>query len=204
MLFIKAFTSYFHINRPPTPSAVSYVSTGLARLPRDTNASPIYRRRAVVETSSLGLHPLVAERRHSSVTRYAKRSVACRDSPRHQTLRAGGTPLPRHPSDCASPSKKPPSSSDCANGAIHHHRRKTAEERFNMLARGWLAYPVTPTHAHLPPKSGCINVIPAKRISEMRHTQRAEPPSGSPALRLNELLFFYSITFCALPSTTTT
>ena len=54
----------------------------------------------------------------------------------------------------------------------HHHRiaptarytaigEKTAEERFNMLARGWLAYPVTPTHAHLPPKSGCINVIPA-------------------------------------------
>ena len=36
--------------------------------------------------------------------------------------------------------------SDCANGAIHHHREKTAEERFNMLARGWLAYPVTPTH----------------------------------------------------------
>ena len=23
---------------------------------------------------------------------------------------------------------------------------KTAEERFNMLARGWLAYPVTSTH----------------------------------------------------------
>ena len=64
MLFIKAFTSYFHIYRPPTPPtvpspivrhhpsdcpigamhrhrrknrrrAVSYVSTGLARLPRD-------------------------------------------------------------------------------------------------------------------------------------------------------------------------
>ena len=34
--------------------------------------------------------------------------------------------------------------------------RKTAEERFHTLARGWLAYPVTPTHAHLPPKSGCI------------------------------------------------
>ena len=156
--------------------AVSYVSTGLARLPRDTNASPIYRRRAVVETSFLGLHSLVAERRHSSVTRYAKRSVACRDSPRHQPLRAGGTPLPR-PSAVASPLRpppiglphrppsssavasphRPPSSSDCAshivrhpsdcaNGAIHLHRRKTAEERFNMLARGWLAYPVTPTH----------------------------------------------------------
>ena len=40
--------------------------------------------------------------------------------------------------------------------------KKTAEERFNMLARGWLAYPVTPMHAHLPPKSGCRNVILAK------------------------------------------
>ena len=38
--------------------------------------------------------------------------------------------------------------------------RKTAEERFHMLARGWLAYPVTPIHSHLPPKSGCRNVIP--------------------------------------------
>ena len=62
---------------------------------------------------------------------------------------------------------RPPSSSHCANGAypskkppsicaIHRHRRKTAEERFHTLARGWLAYPVTPMHAHLPPKSGCI------------------------------------------------
>ena len=33
---------------------------------------------------------------------------------------------------------------------------KTAEERFNMLARGWLAYPVTSMHSQLPPKSGCI------------------------------------------------
>ena len=37
---------------------------------------------------------------------------------------------------------------------------KTAEERFNMLARGWLAYPVTPILSHLPPKSGCRNHIP--------------------------------------------
>ena len=45
----------------------------------------------------------------------------------------------------------------CPIGAMHHlHRRKTAEERFHMLARGWLAYPVTSMHAHLPPKSGCI------------------------------------------------
>ena len=72
----------------------------------------------------VGLHSLVAERRHSSVTRYAKRSVACRDSPRHQPLRAGGTPLPHHrrlphpivrhhPSDCAI-GEKPPKSG-CIN-----------------------------------------------------------------------------------------
>ena len=31
---------------------------------------------------------------------------------------------------------------------IYRHREKTAEERFNMLARGRLAYPVTPeSHA---------------------------------------------------------
>ena len=49
------------------------------------------------------------------------------------------------------------------SATIHRIARceKTAEERFNMLARGWLAYPVTPMHTHLPPKSGCINVIPA-------------------------------------------
>ena len=111
---------------------------------------------------------LVAERRHSSVTRYAKRSVACRDSPRHQPLRAGGTPLPRL--------RRFP------HHIVRHHHliapsaqyttigEKTAEERFNMLARGWLAYPVTPTHAHLPPKSGCINVIPRFALSRRRAT----------------------------------
>ena len=85
MLFIKAFTSYFHIHRPPTPPTV---------------------------------------------------------------------PSPH----------RPPSSSDCPNVAMHHrHRRKTAEERFHTLARGWLAYPVTPTHALLPPKSGCRRPRRAKK-----------------------------------------
>ena len=83
MLFIKAFTSYFHIHRPPTPPTV---------------------------------------------------------------------PSPH----------RPPSSSYCANGAIHRHA-KTAEERFNMLARGWLAYPVTSMHPHLPPKSGCRRPRRAKK-----------------------------------------
>ena len=56
------------------------------------------------------------------------------------------------------------------NGAMHRHRRKTAEERFNMLARGWLAYPVTSMHAHLPPKSGCRNIIPRFALSRRRAT----------------------------------
>ena len=97
--------------------------------------------------------------------------------------------------------------SDCANGAIHHHRRKTAEERFNMLARGWLAYPVTPTHHQSTAEERLYNRHPSVCLPRdaLRHTQRAEPPfPGSPALRLNQLLFSYSITFCALPSTTTT
>ena len=64
---------------------------------------------------------------------------------------------------------------------VHHHHliaptaqyitmRKTAEERFNMLARGWLAYPVTSMHAHLPPKSGCRNIIPRFALSRRRAT----------------------------------
>ena len=70
---------------------------------------------------------------------------------------AGASHIVRHPSDCPI-------------GAIHRHRRKTAEERFHTLARGWLAYPVTSMHAHLPPKSGCINVIPRFALSRRRAT----------------------------------
>ena len=142
------------------------------------------------------MHSLVAERRHSSVTRYAKRSVACRDSPRQQPLRAGGTPLPRHPSYCASTSSAihrfAPSSQYIAIG------EKTAEERFNMLARGWLAYPVTSMHAHLPPKSGCINVIPAyARGALLLVTPSARRDSGgrmghrrAPSLCASEMRYF--------------
>ena len=39
-----------------------------------------------------------------------------------------------------------------------------------MLARVWLAYPVTSMHAHLPPKSGCRNVIPRFALSRRRAT----------------------------------
>ena len=46
----------------------------------------------------------------------------------------------------------------CANGAM----QKTAEERFNMLARGWLAYPVTPMHRNYRRRAVVENVILAK------------------------------------------
>ena len=62
---------------------------------------------------------------------------------------------------------KPPSFGICQRCGASP---KTAEERFNMLARGWLAYPVTPMHARLPPKSGCINVIPRFALSRRRAT----------------------------------
>ena len=77
-----------------------------------------------------------------------------------------GTPLFLFP-----PYQKPPSNGlrqlcDAKKPPIiiglcqRRNTEKTAEERFNTLARGWLAYPVTPMHAHLPPKSGCRNHIP--------------------------------------------
>ena len=84
-----------------------------------------------------------------------------------------GTPLFLFP-----PYQKPPS-----NGlrrwrnpkkTAHRHRfaptarcEKTAEERFNMLARGWLAYPVTSIHSHLPPSSSvCANGAMRKTAEE--------------------------------------
>ena len=90
--------------------------------------------------------------------------------------------------------KKTPSSSVCTNGAM----RKTAEKRFHTLARGWLAYPVTPIHSQLPPKSGCRasspcvtksgcrNVIPRlannlyNRSSEVDSLRHNQPQVGKP------------------------
>ena len=69
--------------------------------------------------------------------------------------------------------------------------RKTAEERFHMLARGWLAYPVTPIHPHLPPKSGCRNVIPRfannlyNRSSAVDYSFNNQPQVGEPTWGYN-------------------
>ena len=74
------------VHRKNRRSAVSYVSTGLARLPRDTSGTRNYRRRVVVEMPRTIATYIVAERRHFSVTRYAERILPI--------SRAGGTPLP--------------------------------------------------------------------------------------------------------------
>ena len=107
-----------------------------------------------------------------------------------------GTPLFLFP-----PYQKP-SSSDCTNGAMQKNAliiglrqrrdaKKTAEERFNMLARGWLTYPVTPIHSQLPPKSGCRNVIPRlannlyNRYSAVDSLIHNQPQVGKPTWGYN-------------------
>ena len=74
-------------------SAVSYVSTGLARLPRDTGGTRNYRRSAVVEMPSPHRHRRGATALFRNPIRGAKRMRAgiLRIL---QISRAGGTPLP--------------------------------------------------------------------------------------------------------------
>ena len=88
-----------------------------------------------------------------------------------------------------------------------HARGKTAEVRFNMLARGWLAYPVTPMRTQLPPKSGCRNTIATYIVAERRHfsvtryAERILPISragGTPlpmAGRLTQLAKIFSVIY---------
>ena len=113
--------------------------------------------------------------------------------------RCGASPKKHSPLVCANGAvhRKNHSPLVCANGAVHRQKNilhwyaptarciaktilhwyaptarciaKTAEVRFNMLARGWLAYPVTPMHTQLPPKSGCRNAIATYIVAERRH-----------------------------------
>ena len=108
-----------------------------------------------------------------------KSGCICQHIPRFALSRRRATALFRNPvckaqrsvpgfsstptSACRRYATSPPSAVAYIIGLPHPARcitKKTAEERFNMLARGWLAYPVTSIHSHLPPKSGCRNVIP--------------------------------------------
>ena len=118
-----------------------------------------------------------------------KSGCTCQHIPRFALSRRRATALFRNPvckaqrsvpgfsstttSACRRYATSPPSAVAYIIGSPHPARcitKKTAEERFHMLARGWLAYPVTPIHSLLPPKSGCINVIPRFALSRRRAT----------------------------------
>ena len=78
------------------------------------------------------------------------------------------------PSAVASP-HRPPSSIGLRQ---RRNAVKNAEERFNMLARGWLAYPVTSMHSQLPPKSGCRKRH-RRRHCEAQNAAERVPQRGS-------------------------
>ena len=98
--------------------------------------------RAGVRPRERSRHPhitthIVAERRHSAVTRYAERSAACRDLTRPCCRRAGGTPLLQSRSPTAravTPSVNP------RQRRGHTHRRRCAAERRRRRAKGSRAY----------------------------------------------------------------
>ena len=95
--------------------AVIYVSTGLACLPRDAMSAHCYRR----NYNPCFIQPLFGGR------------LLFLDWPQ--------VGKPTWGYDYTTAIRRLPSPSDC-----HHHRpQKTAEVRLYMLARGWLAYPVT-------------------------------------------------------------
>ena len=76
---------------------------------------------------------IVAERRHSAITRYAERSAACRDLTRPCCRRAGGTPLLQSRSPTAravSPSVNP------RQRRGHTHRRTCAADAPPMTRQG--------------------------------------------------------------------
>ena len=52
--------------------------------------------------------------------------------------------------------------------------RKTAEERFHTLARGWLAYPVTPTHHPSTAEERLYNRHPSVCLAPLRLAPYAE------------------------------
>ena len=69
---------------------------------------------------------IVAERRHSAITRYAERSAACRDLTRPCCRRAGGTPLLQSRSQTA---RAVSSSVNPRQRRGYTHRRTCAAER---------------------------------------------------------------------------
>ena len=90
---IRTSTPNQHTQRENRRRAVSYASTGLARLPRDIDSARNYRRRAVVEIPSPHRHRRGATALFRNPVRGAKRMRA--EILRILLIsRAGGTPLP--------------------------------------------------------------------------------------------------------------
>ena len=72
-------------------------------------------------------------------------------------------------------------------------RGKTAEVRFNMLARGWPAYPVTPMRTQLPPKCGCRNAENHRHIHRRGATALfRNPVRGAKRMRAGILRILHS------------
>ena len=93
-IFLHFFHHKFVTSLPSTSlssaaSALSLRRIGDALLPPDLTTLCGPHPRHSPPTSTL----IVAERRHSAITRYAERSAVCRDSARPCCRRAGGTPL---------------------------------------------------------------------------------------------------------------
>ena len=133
--------------------AVSYVSTGLARLPRDTGGTRNYRRRAVVERCCAEEKPPKSGCRNAIATSFPKspmQNYLLKYFPRFIQPLFGGCLHLRIAIDKTTIHWYSPTCGASQKTILHWHAptcgasQKTAEVRFNMLARGWPAYPVTP------------------------------------------------------------
>ena len=109
--------------------AVIYVSSGLAGLPRDAMCAHRYRR----NYNPCFIQPLFGGR-----LLFLDRPQVGKPTWGYDYTTAFGGCLRL----LIAIAKKRPTSA-CTNSTMHR-RMKTAEERLYMLARGWLAYPVTP------------------------------------------------------------
>ena len=76
--------------------------------------------------------------------------------------------------------------SDCTNGAIHRHRQKTAEERLYMLARGWLAYPVTPVAHATTAEERLYMLTPTASGACARHRCAADAPPAHSGISIRK------------------
>ena len=97
---LQIFLHFFHHKFVTSLQSTSLPSAASALSLRRIGDALLLQRRSM--TALCGPHPrhspptstlIVAERRHSAITRYAERSAVCRDSARPCCRRAGGTPL---------------------------------------------------------------------------------------------------------------